>query len=349
MTNMPTQNLGNTDITVSKICLGTMTWGEQNTENEAHEQMDYALAQQVNFWDAAEMYPVPPKPDTQGLTESHIGSWFAKTAKRQEVVLATKISPMSYLREGKTRFNAKHISDAIDGSLNRLQTDYIDLYQLHWPERQTNFFGKLGYNDGMASQDLSDLTPFLETIEALNHEIKKGRIRAYGLSNDTPWSTMRYITTAEANGLIKPASIQNPYNLLNRTFEIGLAEIAHREKVGLLAYSPLAFGVLSGKYIGGKKPAGARLSLYERFSRYNNIEAQTSTEHYAGIAKAHGLDLAQMSLAYINQKHFVTSNIIGATNMVQLKSNIASAQLTLSDEVMEAIEKVHTSQPNPSP
>lgn len=345
--NMTT--LGHTDIQISKTCLGSMTWGEQNTEAEAHEQMDYALAHGVNFWDAAEMYPVPPSPETQGKTESYIGTWFAKTAKRSEVVLATKISPMGYLREGNTRFTAKHISSAIDGSLKRLQTDYIDLYQLHWPERQTNFFSQRGYTAAMAAQDTSKLTAFLETIAALNDEIKKGRIRSYGLSNDTPWSTMRYISTAEANGLEKPVSVQNPYNLLNRTYEIGMAEIAHRENVGLLAYSPLAFGVLSGKYIGGAKPAGARLTLFDRFSRYTNPQAEACTQQYASIAQEHGLDMAQMALAYVNSRHFVTSNIIGATTMQQLASNIAAAQLTLSDDVLAAIEAVHESQPNPSP
>lgn len=343
------KKLGNTDIDVSLICLGTMTWGEQNSQSEAHEQMDYALTQGVNFWDTAEMYPVPPVPQTQGDTERHIGSWFAKTGRRHEVVLASKISPMSYIREEGTRFNAKHISQAIDNNLKRLQTDYIDLYQLHWPERKTTFFGQRGYSNEVAQQDLSNLTPFLETIEALEAEIKKGRIRAYGLSNDTPWATMRYITTAEANGLSKPASVQNPYNLLNRTYEYGMAEIAHRENVGLLAYSPLAFGMLTGKYLNGAKPAKARLTLYERFSRYNNPQAQLATQKYADIAKKHGLNMAQMALAFNNSRHFLNSNIIGATSMEQLKNNIDSAQLQLTDEVIAEIDAVHQLQPNPSP
>lgn len=339
---------------VSKICLGTMTWdsagGGQNDEKDAHEQMDYALTHGVNFWDTAEMYPVlPPSAETQGNTERCIGSWFAKTGKRKEVVLASKISPMAYLREGKTRFNAKHIGEAIDANLERLQTDYIDIYQLHWPERQTNFFGQRGYTENMVQQSLEDLTPFLETIQALNNEIKQGRIRAYGLSNDTSWGIMNYIQIAKENGLLPPITVQNPYSLLNRLYEVGSAEIAHREGVGLLAYSPLGFGTLSGKYLGGNKPEGARLSLFDRFSRYNNEQAIKATEKYAKIAKQANLDMAQMALAFVNSRHFVVSNIIGATNIEQLASNIESINLALNDEVLEAIEAVHTQIPNPSP
>ncbi|MDO5769540.1 MAG: aldo/keto reductase [Psychrobacter sp.] len=334
---------------VSKICLGTMTWGQQNTETEAHEQMDFALDHGVNFWDTAEMYPSPPDKDKQGDTERFLGSWLAKTGRRDEVVLASKISPMDFLRDGNTRFTAKHISEAIDGNLKRLQTDYIDVYQLHWPERQTNFFSTRGYTEEMAQQDLSDLTPFLETIEALNDEIKKGRIRAYGLSNDTPWGLMRYLWEADKNGLARPITVQNPYSLLNRLYEVGLAEISHRENVGLLAYSPLGFGVLSGKYLGGKRPEGARLTMYERFSRYTNKEAQWATEQYAKVADDAGLDMAQMALAFVNSRHFLTANIIGATSIDQLKANIDSINLELSTDVLEAIEAIHQQQPNPSP
>lgn len=334
---------------VSKICLGTMTWGQQNTEAEAHEQMDFALSEGVNFWDTAEMYPSPPDKDKQGDTERFLGTWLAKSGRRDEIVLASKISPMSFLRDGETRFNAKHISEAIDGNLERLQTDHIDVYQLHWPERQTNYFGTRGYTEEMAKQDLSDLTPFLETIEALDAEIKKGRIRAYGLSNDTPWGLMRYLWEADKNGLPAPITIQNPYSLLNRLYEVGLAEISHRENVGLLAYSPLGFGVLSGKYLGGKRPEGARLTKYDRFERYTNEQAKWATEQYAKIAADAGLDMAQMSLAFVNSRHFVTSNIIGATTIEQLKSNIDSVNLELSPEVLEAIDKVQAQQPNPSP
>jgi aryl-alcohol dehydrogenase-like predicted oxidoreductase len=337
------------DEKVSKICLGTMTWGQQNNEREGHEQMDLALSKGVNFWDCAEMYPSPPDKDKQGDTERIIGTWFAKTQQRDKVILASKMSPMSFLRDGNSRYNAKHISSAIDGNLQRLQTDYIDVYQLHWPERQSNFFGQRGYDSEMSAQSLDDLTPFLETIQALNDEIKKGRIRAYGLSNDTAWGLMRYLWEADKNGLIAPITVQNPYSLLNRLYEVGMAEIAHRENVGLLAYSPLGFGVLSGKYLGGKKPAGARLTMYDRFQRYINEQALAATEQYAKIASDAGLDMAQMALAFVNSRPFVTSNIIGATSIKQLKSNIDSVNLTLSDDVLAAIEAVHTQQPNPSP
>ncbi len=343
------QTLPQIDEKVSKICLGTMTWGQQNDESQAHEQMDLALSEGVNFWDTAEMYPSPPDKDKQGDTERFMGTWFDKTKQRNKVVLASKISPMDFLRDGQTRYTAKDISSAIDGNLKRLQTDYIDVYQLHWPERQANFFGQRGYSEDMATQSLDDLTPFLETIQALNDEIKKGRIRAYGLSNDTAWGLMRYLWEADKNGLIAPITVQNPYSLLNRLYEVNMAEIAHRENVGLLAYSPLGFGVLSGKYLEGKRPEGARLTKYDRFQRYTNDQAISATERYAKIAEEAGLDMAQMALAFVNSRPFVTSNIIGATSTEQLKSNIDSIDLTLSADVLDAIEAVHTQQPNPSP
>lgn len=346
---MQYQTLPQINEQVSKICLGTMTWGQQNTEQDAHAQMDMAISEGVNFWDTAEMYPSPPDKDKQGNTERFIGSWFAKTNQRDKVILASKISPMDFLRDGKTHFNAQHISAAIDDNLTRLQTDYIDIYQLHWPERQANFFGQRGYDTDMAAQSLDNLTPFLETIQALNDEIKKGRIRAYGLSNDTPWGVMRYLWEADKNNLIAPITIQNPYSLLNRLYEVGLAEISHRENIGLLAYSPLGFGVLSGKYLGGKRPAGARLTEYDRYERYINEQAQWSTAQYAKIAADNGLDMAQMALSFVNSRPFVTSNIIGATTLEQLKSNIDSVNLTLSIEVLDAIEMVQMQQPNPSP
>ena len=346
---MQYQTLPQLNEKVSKICLGTMTWGQQNTQNDAHAQMDMAIAEGVNFWDTAEMYPSPPDKDKQGDTERFMGTWFSKNKQRDKVILASKMSPMGFLRDGKSRYNAEHISAAIDDNLQRLQTDYIDIYQLHWPERQTNYFGQRGYDSDMANQSLEDLTPFLETISALNDEIKKGRIRAYGLSNDTPWGIMRYLWEADKNNLIAPITIQNPYSLLNRLYEVGLAEISHRENVGLLAYSPLGFGVLSGKYLDGKRPAGARLTKYDRFERYINEQAQWATIQYAKIAADAGLDMAQMALAFVNSRPFVTSNIIGATNLEQLKSNIDSSNIILSAEVLEAIEAVHTKQPNPSP
>ncbi|WP_352336753.1 NADP(H)-dependent aldo-keto reductase [Psychrobacter sp. 16-MNA-CIBAN-0192] len=346
---MQYQTLPQLNEKVSKICLGTMTWGQQNTEQDAHAQMDMALSEGVNFWDTAEMYPSPPDKDKQGNTERFMGSWFAKNKQRDKVILASKISPMGFLRDGKTRFNAEHISAAIDDNLQRLQTDYIDIYQLHWPERQANFFGQRSYDTNMAAQSLDDLTPFLETIQALNDEIKKGRIRAYGLSNDTPWGVMRYLWEADKHNLIAPITIQNPYSLLNRLYEVGLAEISHRENVGLLAYSPLGFGVLSGKYLGGKRPVGARLTEYDRYERYINEQAKWATAQYAKIAADNGLDMAQMALAFVNSRPFVTSDIIGATSLEQLKSNIDSINLILSAEVLEAIEAVQMQQPNPSP
>ena len=346
---MQYQTLPQLNEKVSKICLGTMTWGQQNSESDAHEQMDLALSEGVNFWDTAEMYPSPPDKDKQGDTERFMGTWFQKTKQRDKVVLASKISPMDFLRDGQTRFNTAHISSAIDGNLERLQTDYIDIYQLHWPERQTNYFSQLGYTEAMAAQPLDDLTPFLETIQALSDEIKKGRIRAYGLSNDTAWGLMRYLWEADKNGLIAPITVQNPYSLLNRLYEVAMAEIAHRENVGLLAYSPLGFGVLSGKYLDGKRPTGARLTMYDRFARYTNEEALSATAQYAKIADDAGLDMAQMALAFVNSRSFVTSNIIGATTIEQLKSNIDSINLTLDSDVLDAIEAVHTQQPNPSP
>ena len=346
---MQYQTLPQIDEKVSKICLGTMTWGQQNSEDDAHEQMDMALSEGVNFWDTAEMYPSPPDKDKQGDTERFMGTWFNKTKQRDKVILASKMSPMDFLRDGQTRYTAKDISSAIDGNLERLQTDYIDIYQLHWPERQANFFSQLGYTEEMAVQSLDDLTPFLETIQALNDEIKKGRIRAYGLSNDTAWGLMRYLWEADKNGLIAPITVQNPYSLLNRLYEVAMAEIAHRENVGLLAYSPLGFGVLSGKYLDGKRPTGARLTMYDRFARYTNEQALSATAQYAKIAADAGLDMAQMALAFVNSRSFVTSNIIGATTTAQLKSNIDSIHVTLSSDVLAAIEAVHTQQPIPSP
>lgn len=346
---MQYQMLTQIDEKVSKICLGTMTWGQQNTEDQAHAQMDLALSAGVNFWDTAEMYPSPSEKDKQGDTERFIGTWFNKTKQRDKVILASKMSPMSFLRDGQTRYTAEQISGAIDGNLERLQTDYIDIYQLHWPERQSNYFGQRGYTEDMAAQPLEDLTPFLETISALNDEIKKGRIRAYGLSNDTAWGLMRYLWEADKHNLKAPITVQNPYNLLNRLYEVGMAEISHRSNVGLLAYSPLGFGVLSGKYLDGKRPAGARLTEYDRYERYMNKQAQEATAQYAKIAADAGLDMAQMALAFVSSRSFVTSNIIGATTIKQLKSNIDSVNLTLTTDVLDAIEAVHTCQPNPSP
>ena len=344
--------LADTGIFLPEICLGTMTFGEQNTQEQAFQQLDYALDQGVYFWDTAEMYPVPPKPETQGATERIIGNWIAARGGRDKLFLASKIAGPSqggsHIRDGKTRFVADEISAAIDQSLSRLQTDYIDLYQLHWPQRPTNFFGKLGYGNAEAAEDRT-VTDLEETLTALQDEIKKGRIRYIGLSNETPWGTMKFLHLAEKLGLSKFVSVQNPYNLLNRTYEIGMSEIAHYEGVGLLAYSPLAFGYLTGKFRHGARPANARVTLFSRFSRYSNPQSEWATEQYAQLAEQHGLSLTQLALAFIKQQFFVTSTIIGATNLEQLKENIQAFEIDLSEEILKGIEAIHRQQPNPAP
>lgn len=340
--------LPHTDLEVSRLCLGTMTWGEQNTEAEAHAQLDYALAQGINFIDTAEMYPVPPRRETQGLTERYLGSWLQRRGHRSQVILATKVTgrsrEMAYLREGEQCLDRRNITLAVDASLKRLQTDYIDLYQVHWPDRQTNFFGRLGY-----TPTDEPFVPIAETLAALAEQVQAGKIRYLGVSNETPWGLMSYRHAAERLQLPQIVTIQNPYNLLNRTFEIGLAEIAHREAVGLLAYSPLAFGVLSGKYLDGQQPPGARLTRFERFARYQTPEADAPTRQYVALARRHGLDPAQLALAYVNSRPFLTATIIGATTMAQLASNIASIDVTLPPDVLADIEAIHNRHPNPCP
>ncbi|TCB51472.1 NADP(H)-dependent aldo-keto reductase [Acinetobacter sp. ANC 4779] len=344
--------LANTGILVPEICLGTMTFGEQNTQAEAFQQLEYALDQGLFFWDTAEMYPVPPKPETQGATETILGHWIAERGHRDQLFIASKIAGPSqggsHIRDGQTRFTATEISSAIDGSLKRLQSDYIDLYQLHWPQRPANFFGKLGYGNTEAQQD-AEITALEETLSALSDEVKKGRIRYIGLSNETPWGTLKFLHLAEKLGLEKMVSVQNPYSLLNRTYEIGMSEIAHYENVGLLAYSPLAFGYLTGKFRNGARPANARVTLFSRFSRYSNPESEWATEQYAQLAERHDLTLTQLSLAFIKQQFFVTSTIIGATNLNQLKENIQAFEIDLSAEVLQGIEDIHRQQPNPAP
>ncbi|WP_295879838.1 NADP(H)-dependent aldo-keto reductase [uncultured Thiohalocapsa sp.] len=341
--------LGRTDISVSAICLGTMTFGEQNTAAQAAEQLDRAVAAGINFIDTAEMYPVPPKAETMGRTEDYIGRWLAARGGRDKLVIASKVAGpgdwLPYIRGGTNRLDRPNIAQALEDSLRRLGTDYLDLYQLHWPDRQTNFFGKLGYEH--PAEDTS--VPLLETLEVLGDLVQSGKVRHVGLSNETPWGTMRFLELAEQHGLPRMVSIQNPYNLLNRSFEIGLAEVAIREQCGLLAYSPMAFGALSGKYLDGKRPPDGRLTLFSRFSRYSNEQAVAATAEYVAIAHRHGLDPAQMALAFVTSRPFVTSNIIGATTMAQLEQNLGSMDLRLSDEVLADIEAVHTRQPNPSP
>ena len=346
---MQYRQLGRTNIQVSQLCLGTMTWGEQNTESEAHEQLDYAIDAGINFIDTAELYPVPPKAETQGRTEEYLGTWLAKRHDRDKLIIASKVCAAAdwipYLRNGNVSLTKKNIKTALDDSLKRLQTDYIDLYQLHWPERDTNYFGKLGYYH--ASE--KDGVTIEETLIALGELVKSGKIRHIGISNETAWGIAEYLRVAKQKKLPRIVSIQNPYNLLNRTFEIGAAEFAHREDVGLLAYSPLGFGVLSGKYLNNKKPAGARLTLFERFSRYTNDEGIKSTEAYIKLARNQGLDPIQMALAFVSSRPFLTSYIIGATSMDQLKTNIASIDIKLSKDLLRAIEDIHTGQPNPCP
>ncbi len=346
---MQQRTLGSSDIQVSALCLGTMTFGEQNTEAEAHAQLDRALAAGINFIDTAEIYPVPPRAETQGLTECYIGTWLQSRGCRDRVVLASKVAGpgdwVSYLRDGTPRLDRRNIEAALDASLGRLRTDYLDLYQLHWPDRETNFFGKLGYSH--ADEDRG--TPLLETLEVLADLMAEGKVRQFGLSNETPWGTMRMLALAEQHGLPRPVSIQNPYSLLNRSFEIGLAEVAMRERCGLLAYSPLAFGVLSGKYLNGHRPAGARLTLFERFNRYSNPQAERAAGDYVALARRYGLDPAQMALAWVTSRPFTTSNIIGATTLEQLESNLASIDVSLPPALVDEIESIHVNQPNPGP
>lgn len=349
---MQYRKLGHTDLDVSLIALGTMTWGQQNTEAEGHAQLDAALAAGVNFIDTAEMYSVPPSPETYGATEKIIGTWLQKRQKRDDVILATKAAGPSallpqatHIRGGISHFNRKNLELALEGSLQRLQTDYVDLYQLHWPDRNTNHFGRLGYQH----IDEPDTVPILETLDVLADFVKQGKVRHIGVSNETPWGLAQFLHLAEKHDLPRIVSIQNPYNLLNRTYEIGLSEFSHREGVGLLAYSPLAFGVLSGKYLQGAKPQGARLTLWERFARYNSPQAQKAITTYVDLAKAYGYDPAQLALAFVNTRPFVTSNIIGATTLEQLRTNLDSVKLELSAEILQKIEAIHLDQPNPSP
>ncbi len=341
--------LGNTDIKVSKICLGTMTWGRQNTLEEGHEQMSYALDKGVQFWDVAEMYPVPFQQHTYGDTERIIGEWFAKNGKREDIVLATKIiGPAPFFESNRsTPFAPDSIREAVDASLKRLQTDYIDVYQLHWPERNTNFFGKLGYEHKESDPWEYNLKRVLETLQ---EEVQAGKIRHIGLSNETPWGAMKFLEEHKLNPeLPRIQSVQNPYSLLNRTYEVGLAEVSIREKVGLLAYSPMAFGLLSGKFFDGSDVSKSRITLFPNLTRYNGDLSMEAARRYCDLAKANGLTPAQMSLAFINSRPFVTSNIIGATSMEQLKENIDSIHLDLPESVLSEIEAIHQAIPNPAP
>ncbi|HDY7885955.1 NADP(H)-dependent aldo-keto reductase [Vibrio vulnificus] len=339
--------LPHSTLEISKLCLGTMTFGEQNSQQDAFEQLDYAVAQGINFIDTAEMYPVPPKAQSQGLTEQFIGNWLSKSGKREKVLIATKIAGprnVPYIRDNMS-LNRRHIHTAIDDSLTRLQTDYVDLYQLHWPQRQTNCFGQLNYPYPDAQEEVT----LIETLEALNELVKAGKVRYIGVSNETPWGVMTLLRLAEKHDLPRIVSIQNPYNLLNRSFEVGLSEISHYEGVQLLAYSPMAFGTLSGKYLDGARPTGARCTLFERFQRYFTPQGLEATKAYVSLARDYGLDPAQMALAFVNQRPFVASNIIGATSLDQLKANIESLNVKLEDEVLNKIQQIGTTYSNPCP
>lgn len=346
---MEYNTLGNTELKVSKICLGTMTFGEQNTEADGHEQLDYALDRGINFIDTAELYAVPSRKENQGATERIIGTWIKARQNRDQYILASKATGPSanlkYIRN-PLNFSREQIMTAIEGSLSRLQTDYIDLYQLHWPERKTNYFGKRGYP---ADPDDDWEDNFRSILEVMQDLIQAGKIRHWGLSNETAWGAMHFIALADKHGLPRPVSIQNPYSLLNRLYEVGLAEVSLRENCGLLAYSPLAFGLLSGKYHRGTDEKNARLNQFKQMSRYNGETSHRATAEYLQIAERHGLSLAQMALAFVNDRPFMTSNIIGATTMAQLKENIDSAELRLSPEILAEIEKVQEQIPNPAP
>ncbi|MFL0353409.1 aldo/keto reductase [Xanthomarina sp. GH4-25] len=340
--------LPNTDIKVSKLCLGTMTWGNQNTQEEGFAQMDLATEKGINFFDCAELYPVPATAETYSKTEQIIGNWFQNTGKRDEVVLATKIAgPGDYTAHIRTNgFCPEALKDAVNNSLKRLQTDYIDLYQLHWPERQTNTFGIRDYTHH--SEDVWE-DNFNEILHTFDEIIKEGKIRHIGISNEKAWGTMRYLEESKTNNLPRIITIQNAYSLINRVFEGDMAEIALRENVGLLAYSPMAFGVLSGKYIKGIASDNSRLKLFPRFARYSSEQSTEAAKQYLKIAEENNLSLAQMSLAFVTQQPFITSNIIGATTLEQLNENIDSIYLSLNQELLDSINKVHTKWPNPAP
>jgi len=344
---MKYKKLGRTDIDVSLICLGTMTWGRQNSEAEGHEQMDYALDRGVNFFDTAEMYAVPPTAETYGKTEEIIGTWFAKTGNRDKVVLASKVAGPSlpWIRGGKYIIDRKNIMEAVEASLKRLQTDYIDLYQLHWPNRGSNHFGQhWSFNPQFHMQEVED--NFLEVLETMGELIKAGKLRHIGLSNETSWGTMKWLRMAEEKGLPRMASIQNEYSLLCRLFDGDLQEVALAEQCGLLAWSPLATGMISGKYLKGKRPKGSRWSLLNKPPRDNKI-AQDAVAAYMKVAKKHGLDVCQMALAFVNSRPFVTANIIGATTMEQLKDNIDSIDIELTPDCLNDIETVRRQYPVP--
>jgi aryl-alcohol dehydrogenase-like predicted oxidoreductase len=345
---MKYKKLGTTDLDVSLICLGTMTWGTQNSEKDAFEQMDYSVSKGVNFFDTAEIYSVPPTAESYGKTEEMIGNWFEKRKNREKIILASKVAGpgCDWIRGGKNSFDEKKIGEAIHGSLKRLKTDYIDLYQLHWPERSTNYFGKREY---LANDNEGDWNNFESILQALEKFIKSGKIRHIGMSNETPFGLSKYIELSKSKNLPRMMSVQNPYNLVNRTYEIGMSEISLREKCGLLVYYPLAAGGLSGKYRNNQMPKNSRMSLFKGWERHLNPLAMKAYDEYYKLAKENNLTMVQLAQSFVNSRPFVTSNIIGATTMEQLKENIDSIDIKLTDEIIEKINLIHNNNPNPSP
>jgi aryl-alcohol dehydrogenase-like predicted oxidoreductase len=345
---MKFKKLGTTDLNVSLICLGTMTWGTQNSEKDAFEQMDYSLGQGVNFFDTAEIYSVPPTPESYGKTEKMIGNWFEKRKNREKIILASKVAGhgCEWIRGGGNNFTEKKIGEAIDKSLKRLKTDYIDLYQLHWPERNTNYFGTRDYKHDGKESDWND---FESILQALDKYIKSGKIRYVGMSNETPYGLSRYLELSKNKNLPRMMSVQNPYSLVNRTYEVGMSEISIREKCGLLVYYPLAAGALSGKYRNGEMPKNTRMSLFKGWERHLNPLAMKAYDEYYKLAKECKVTMVQLAQAFVNSRPFVTSNIIGATTMDQLKENIQSVEIELTSEMMDKINLIHNNNPNPSP
>ena len=345
---MKFKKLGNTNLDVSLICLGTMTWGTQNSEKDAFDQMDYSVEKGVNFFDTAEIYSVPPTAESYGKTEQIIGNWFKKRKNREKIILASKIAGprCDWIRDGKNSFDEKKIGEAIDGSLKRLKTDYIDLYQLHWPERSTNCFGVREFN---VNDEEKKWNSFETVLQALDKYIKSGKIRYIGMSNETPYGLSRYLEISKNKNLPRMMSVQNPYSLVNRTYEIGMSEISIREKCGLLVYYPLAAGALSGKYMGGQMPKNSRQALFKGWERMINPLAMKAYDEYYKLAKEYNITMVQLAQAFVNSRPFVTSNIIGATTIEQLKENIESISIEFTDEMMGKINLIHNNNPNPAP
>ena len=345
---MKYKKLGTTDLDVSLICLGTMTWGTQNSEKDAFKQMDYSVSKGINFFDTAELYSVPPNAESYGKTEKMIGNWFEKRKNREKIILASKVAGprCDWIRNGKNNYNEKNLGEAIDESLKRLKTDYIDLYQLHWPERSTNCFGIREFN---ISEEEKEWNSFESILQALDKYIKSGKIRHIGISNETPYGLSKYLELSKSKNLPRVMSVQNPYSLVNRTYEIGMSEISIRDRCGLLVYYPLAAGALSGKYRGGQMPKNSRMALFKGWERMINPLAMKAYDEYYKLAKDNNMTMVQLAQSFVNSRPFVTSNIIGATTMEQLKENIESINIELTDEIMKKINLIHNNNPNPSP